>query len=146
MNIYIDTSAVLKLWIDEPQAEAVRLSLEDAQQIASSALARVEAASTLARLLRERRVSPAYYGLMQAEAEFHFSQIRLLEINGETLALAEQLCGVHQLKSLDALHLATALILRFLEPVPWVFMTFDLKLSRAAAAEGLKVWPDVGQP
>ena len=145
MNIDVDTSAVLKLWIDEPQAEAVRLSLEDAAQIASSVLARVEAASMLARLVRERRVSAAHRGLMKAEAEFHFSRIRLIEINGEAVALAEQLCALHQLKSLDALHLATALILRALEPTPLVFMTFDLKLGRAAAAEGLDVWPDVGQ-
>ena len=55
MNVYVDTSAALKLWIDEPQAEAVRLALEDARQVASSVLIRVEAASTLARLLRERR-------------------------------------------------------------------------------------------
>lgn len=146
MNVYVDTSAVLKLWIDEPQAEAVRLSLEDATQIASSALARVEASSMLARLVRERRVSTAHSGLMKAEAEFHFSRIRLLEISGETLALAEQLCALHQLKSLDALHLATALILRAVEPVSWVFMTFDLKLSRAAAAEGLNIWPPATQP
>ena len=69
----VDTSAVLKLWIDEPQAEAVRLSMEDAAQIVSSVLARVEAPSMLARLVRERRVSAAHRGLMQAEAEFHFT-------------------------------------------------------------------------
>jgi uncharacterized protein with PIN domain len=50
LNVYVDTSAALKLWIDEPQAEAVRLALEDARQVASSVLIRVEAASTLARL------------------------------------------------------------------------------------------------
>ncbi|MCK6518412.1 hypothetical protein L6R46_25560, partial [Myxococcota bacterium] len=54
-----------------------------------------------------------------------------------------KLCARHPLKSLDALHLASALILSVLDPVPWVFMTFDLKLGRAASAEGLTVWPVV---
>lgn len=141
MNVDVDSSAGLKLWIDEPQAESVRLALEDAAQVGSSLLARVEAASTLARLVRERRVSPAHSPLIQAEAEFHFSRIRLVEISAEAITLAEQLCALHQLKSLDALHLTTALMLRAVDPAPWLFMTFDLKLGRAAAAEGLDVWP-----
>ena len=146
MNVYVDTSAALKLWIDEPQAEAVRLALEDARQVASSVLIRVEAASTLARLLRERRVSAAHVGVVQAEVDFHLTVIRVLELNEHVIELAAQLCAKHQLKSLDALHLATALILRVLDPVPWVFMTFDLKLGRAASAEGLTVWPVVAPP
>lgn len=143
MNVYVDTSAALKLWIDEPQAEAVRLALEDARQVASSVLIRVEGASTLARLLRERRVSAAHAGLVQAEVDFHLTVIRVLELNEHVIELAAKLCARHPLKSLDALHLASALILSVLDPVPWVFMTFDLKLGRAASAEGLTVWPVV---
>ena len=68
-------------------------------------------------------------------------------VTGGILDDAGQLALRHQLKSLDTIHLASALTLRLLSATaPLVFMTFDLKLSRAAAAEGLSVWPPPPRP
>lgn len=145
-GLYLDTSALMKLWLYEPTSEEVHRAFEDAPRVASCAIARLEARATLARVLRERRLPYAHLPVVEQKVAQDLDQMTFLGVDDYLITAAGALASRHPLKSLDALHLATALVLPHTFPgMPWVFMTFDLKLSRAAAAEGLNVWPPTAQ-
>ncbi len=141
-GLYLDTSALMKLWLYEPTSEEVHWAFEDAERVVSCSIARLEARATLARVLRERRLPAAHLPLAESKVAQDLDLMSFIIVDDALLDDAGVLAFRHQLKSLDALHLAAASLLPDTFPeLPWVFMTFDLKLGRAAAAEGLDVWP-----
>lgn len=143
VGLYLDTSALMKLWLYESTSEEVHRAFEDAARVVSCAIARLEARATLARVVRERRLAVAHLPVVESKVAHDLDLMTFLGVDDYLITAAGALAFRHQLKSLDALHLGAALLLPHTFPdVPWVFMTFDLKLGRAAALEGLTVWPD----
>jgi PIN domain nuclease of toxin-antitoxin system len=55
--IYLDTSALLKRYIQETGSEEVRKLLEEADEIATGVITRVETASAIARLVRSQAIT-----------------------------------------------------------------------------------------
>lgn len=140
MNVYFDTSALVKLWIEEEGATRIRLLTEEATNAATSLLTHAELRSTFARLRRERRLDEATHGRLRVQAGEQLARMIVIGLSFDLVADAGELAEVHGLKTLDALHLTAALGLRQNAGLgDWVFATFDLKLARAAAAEGFAV-------
>ena len=123
--IYLDSSALLKLIVDEPESEALAAWLADRPEVpmVSSELARVE-------VLRAcRRLAPS--ALPTARALL--SGLDLVPLSGPVVDAAAELEG-ETLRSLDALHLASALAVRTaLE----AFIAYDTRLQAGAGAAGL---------
>jgi predicted nucleic acid-binding protein len=121
--IYIDTSALLKLVVDEPESEALRAYLSDRGPLVTSALSVTE-------LLRAaRRIAPSF----EAPARALLDGLTLVEISRPILEAAA-LLHPPVLRTLDAIHLATALTQgAALE----VVVTYDVRLRDAARAGGL---------
>jgi uncharacterized protein len=122
---YLDSSALIKLVIREPESDALRVELAFWHRHATSALARTEVVRAAARVAfaareRARRIVVA---------------VSLIAVTDEILDQAADL-RPPALRSLDALHLASALSLKeVLGPV----VTYDLRLAQAAEAVGLDV-------
>jgi len=123
--IYLDTSAFLKLVLDEPQSTALHdyLGDVDAPRFVSSTLLAVEARrgtlrASVARLPR---------------VDLMLATITQLEISGPVVESASRFPDP-LLRSLDAIHLATALLIR--EELD-VLLTYDERLSRAANMHGI---------
>lgn len=57
MILYLDTSALVKLYVTEDYSDIVQTAAKAADSLASSVLAYVEAQATFARLHRERLLS-----------------------------------------------------------------------------------------
>ncbi len=126
MAHYLDTSALVKLVVAEPETASLLTWLRlDERGPTSSELARTE-------LLRAvRRVAPER--MLQARAVL--DAVVLLEVTTPVLEHAGELAPA-ALRSLDALHLAAALALGDdLEAV----VTYDDRLGDAASAHGLRV-------
>jgi predicted nucleic acid-binding protein len=123
--IYIDTSAIGRILLGEPDAPAVLRDLADFDQHIASRLMRIE----LRRLaLRE--------GLLDA-ADQLLSGVALIPLDDAVLAHAETVPPAI-VATLDAIHLATALTLAtagFLDTV----MTYDARLADGAEQHGLRV-------
>jgi uncharacterized protein len=94
---YLDSSAIVKLVIAEPQSPALRRHLRRRRPLVSSALARTE---VLRALLPESEV-----GVTRARAVL--ARIELIRLNERLLSAAGELLPA-ELRSLDAIHLATA--------------------------------------
>ena len=123
--IYLDSSALLKLVVAERESAALAVWLVEQADVpvASSELAKVE-------VLRAcRRVAPNAMDL----ARDLLSGLDLVPLNSSVIDVAAELKG-DALRSLDALHLASALAVR---TALTAFVAYDLRLQAGAAAAGL---------
>lgn len=123
---YLDTSAYVKLVLREPEHAALARALERWPARFSSVLLRVEAERTCLRYGAGPWVERARAGI---------ASLALLPLDDDVLAAAAQL-PPPLLRSLDALHLATALSVgRRLG----VLFSYDERLCAAAGAAGIAV-------
>ena len=123
--IYLDSAAVVKLVHAEPESPALRAWLNDRAETgwASSVLMEIEAFRALARYAPEAvtRLHPV------------LDQIDLIDMSPQVRILAQTVRPL-SVRSLDAIHLATALTIRSNLNS---FVTYDKRLLDAATAAGL---------
>ncbi|WP_026455093.1 type II toxin-antitoxin system VapC family toxin [Saccharomonospora iraqiensis] len=118
--IYLDSSALLKLVVREAETDALRAWLGDhTDPPCSSELAKVEVT------VATRRVAPDLLPTARAA----IAGLDLLPLSSATITLASE--TEQQLRSLDALHLASALLLG---DELTRFVTYDHRLASAAEA------------
>ncbi len=140
--IYLDTSALLKLYVEESGAEAVRQAIVEDPQRAFSIIGVVEFASAVWRKVRED-------GLGSSEAielvrDFfedieHFVVVPLVDPRNALMLEAFQLCQEERLRAADSIHLATALMLSRQPSITTLrFLSSDRRLVEAAARRGLE--------
>jgi hypothetical protein len=122
---YLDSSAIVKLAVREPESAALRAYLRRRRPWVSSALARTEV---------HRALLPAGDQAVRRGLSV-LGRIELIRISSAVLETAGTL-PPPELRSLDALHLATAL--RLGEDLARV-VAYDERLSAAARAAGLSV-------
>jgi predicted nucleic acid-binding protein len=121
---YLDTSAFIKLVRSEPESVALRRELAG-RELLSSALLVVEG----------RRAARRYGELADRRARAALTAVTLLPLDHQILEAAADLDPA-ELRSLDALHLATALSVG--EDLERIYC-YDIRLSDAAEARGIEV-------
>lgn len=125
--IYLDSSAVLKLLAAEAESDALEDWLVERRDrsVVSSALTRVEVHRACRRLDED----------LLPDARLLLRGIDLLPVDGSILDTAAEL-PPRVLRSLDALHLSSALSL---DPDLETFVSYDARLATSARAAGLAV-------
>jgi len=125
--IYLDSSALLRMLIDEPESESLALWLASRTDIpkVSSELARVELIRACRRI--DEEIVPGARRLL--------SGLDLAPVTSEVIEQATR-AGDRTVRSLDAIHLASAMMLR---SDLSAFVVYDRRLRKAAEAEGLAV-------
>ncbi len=122
--LYLDTSAFLKLLVDEEHSSNLRAALAHAT-VWSSALLDVEAHRAARRL-----------GLPADVVAEYLEAVTLIVLGDHTIASAREVRS-DSLRTLDALHLASAMELGAdLDAV----VTYDRRLAQGCTAEGCKVF------
>jgi predicted nucleic acid-binding protein len=135
MILYLDTSSLVKLYVDEEHSELVREWATAATKIATSRVARPETLSALARRAQRGDLAAGSFALVSRAFESAWSDFIRLDLDEE---LAGRLAIRHLLRGFDAIHLAAACELRdSISPRAVLFSSFDLPLLRAARAEGI---------
>jgi predicted nucleic acid-binding protein len=136
--VYLDASALVKLFVPEPESDELNRNLVDVSDVIVSDLALTEMASALGRRVREARLTPAEAQRLYREASKLLRSCRQAELTPPIHRRAERLLLSLPipLRSLDALHVATALVADAATVV-----TFDPRLRDAAASQGLFVAP-----
>lgn len=128
--IYLDSAALVKLVRVEAESAALVTWLNDrsAEPLVASALVEVELPRAL------RRAQPGVLGAVAGV----LARVNRVEINAAVRATA----GAYSdplLRSLDAIHLATAELLTASDKVVSAFVTYDRRLAEAAGQLGLPV-------
>jgi predicted nucleic acid-binding protein len=127
LPVYLDSSAIVKLIVEEPESIALRSTLKRWPDRVSAALARVE----VHRALRRAGKSKAAH----ARAVAVLDSLVLIRLDESILSRAAAFTQP-QMRSLDAIHLAAALAIG---DEPDALITYDGRLARAARDEGLTV-------
>lgn len=141
MMLYLDTSALVKLYVDEPMSQELTVAVDDADAIATSLLAYAEARAAFARARREARLSAHIYRqIVEAFAE-DWTRYITVEVTDRLVKDAGELAAHRGLRGYDALHLASALVLRDQAPLDVSFLAFDRALMVAARREALRIHP-----
>lgn len=125
--VYLDSSAIVKLVVMEPETPALLSFLARHPERTSSALARVE----VSRALRRARVSAA----QRRRADDVLARIGLIRIDDAILDRAADLQPA-DLRSLDAIHIAAALSIQ--DELAEV-ISYDDRFTAAAMKLRLKV-------
>lgn len=141
MRLYLDTSAVVKLYVDEDGSSMVRQWVDDADTVATSIIAFVEARAAFVRRHREKRISSAAHARLVRDFAADWDRYLVLEATQPLMRLAGRLAATHALRAYDAIHLASAKILREKLAEPVFFASWDARLGAAARKEGLEIMP-----
>ena len=142
MILYLDTSSLVKLYVDEVHSEAVHRWVQAADVSATSRVAYPETLAALARRHREGDLDEGNFQRVTTAFRAQWPNIAIVNLN-ETLA--GELAIRHSLRGFDAIHLAAALdIRRQAGGVAVTFAGFDVRLTQAARAEGFQVMDEGG--
>lgn len=133
MILYLDTSALVKLVVEERGSDEVDALVATAEYAVSSVIAYAECRSAIARGAKAGRVDRA---VAIRSLEQVWSGVQTLDVDLRLSARAGDLASQHLLRGMDALHLATALELAAPD-LAVTFATFDRALAQAARAERL---------
>ncbi len=142
MILFLDTSALVKLYIAEPGSERMRSVVALGEPMAASVLAFAEIHATLARRRREALLRPPELAQLQQAFALDWEELTQVSASLAVLQLVPGLCARHPLRGADAVHLASALLLHQ-EGLRVTFACSDRDLVGAAAAEGLLTFDPV---
>jgi predicted nucleic acid-binding protein len=133
--VYLDSSALVKLVVREPESQALIEFLRDRPDRVSSALVLAE----VPRALRRARLGTA----VRRRAREILARVALVDIDRRALTFAAAI-DPPTVRTLDAIHLATALVLR--EDLR-ALVTYDRRLAASAERADLQVQrPGSGRP
>jgi len=128
MTVYLDASAIVKLVVEERASTALAsfLSSLDSDRFVTSALSKVEVLRAL-----HAGGSP-----VRELAERQLARLNMISLSDDVLERASQMAPDARLRSLDALHLASAQLLA--EDLRHL-VTYDERMLAAGASLGLPV-------
>ena len=143
MILYFDTSALLKLYIDERDSGSVRDLYSQAGFVCTHLIAYVELLAGVAKGKSLGRLTEEHQLRLLAEIESGWSQLEVVEIDEALARRAGQLAMRHVLRGFDAVHLAAAE--RVMAETPrtarFGFVGFDLRMRSTATSLGMVVLP-----
>jgi predicted nucleic acid-binding protein len=144
VTAFADTSALVKLYVDEPGRELVR----GISALTVSAICRVEIPAALWRKHRLGELELADVADLLAEFDADYfgdkeepPRFAAVRVTDEVLESAARAAAAHGLRAYDAVQLSSAIIARDVDPGCTEYAAFDQELRTAAAAEGFALIP-----
>ncbi len=137
---YFDTSAVVKLYVEEPGSEHVH-TLSARNRPLSSVILSVEVVSALARRQRSGDLSGEARNAALGNFRKDLPSFDLVELTADIRQRAEAALLSYSLRTLDAIHIASALFMReALSLTGLPFITSDRRQQEGAVLAGLDVF------
>jgi predicted nucleic acid-binding protein len=132
---YLDTSSLVKLYVEEKGSRLVRELVERAELVATSVVTYAEARAALARQRREGGLTAVGFEQAKNDLEQDWPRYLAVEVSEAVYCNAGDLAEKHHLRGFDSLHLASYLSL-YGDGVRQIrFSSFDEALNRAARKE-----------
>jgi predicted nucleic acid-binding protein len=135
LNLFLDTSALVKLYIDEPDSDYVQNAVLESSVVALSQIAYVEFYSAMARRKRDKLVTARESRIASTRFEQEWLHYGKVLLRSAVLATARQILMKHSLRALDAIQLSSAIIFRSESEEPVHFLSLDRRLTKAAIQE-----------
>jgi predicted nucleic acid-binding protein len=133
--LYLDTSSLVKIYINETGTPEVLSLLEQATLVATSQVAYPEARAAFARRRREGVLRPRDFTTSKRAFEADWPSYAAVEATPALCHEAGDLAERYRLRGFDSIHLASFQeIVRSAGTTEVVFSSFDDRLNRAARA------------
>lgn len=134
MRLFLDTSAFIKRYVEEPGSKRVLELTTSADELGLSILILPESVSTLSRLLRENRLIEADYDSLKMAILADVTDADLCDLTQTVMKYTISCLERSPLRALDAIHVGSACAYR-----PDLFVSADRRQILAAEREGLHV-------
>ena len=144
MNLYAETSAILAWLLDEDRADRARSQLVAADSVHTSDLTLIECDRTIRRAAVTGRMAAGESLRLLAIIDRACAHWTLHAMDAEIVHRSRRSLPREPVRSLDAIHLATALRVRNLAPSVRV-LSYDHRVRDNANALGFEVTPTVRQ-
>ncbi len=141
MIIYLDTSALLKQYIQESGSEDVIKMLQAADSHGTNLLTYVEMASAIARAVRLKLIQADEAQATWKDFLVDWELLVRLDISGQITKQAARIAWEYGLRGYDAVHFASALAWQDAIDMPVTLATYDRELWHAAQKAGMDIWP-----
>ena len=139
MWTYFDTSALVKRYVDEPGRREV-LQLLRRNECVTSAVLPVELRSGLRRRVAEGSIDATRLPTILKHVAVDRPYWTLVAVGIDVLAGAETLVAAHPIRTLDAIHVASAQLFAARVSMPnLTFVSADKRQTETAVAVGLVV-------
>jgi uncharacterized protein with PIN domain len=143
LTVYAETSAVLRWLFNEPGADQILERLRSATKVVCSRLTLIETHRSLRRAVALDELSEAAAAEVRAVFAQAAARWALLEISSAVGERAEKAFPVEPIRTLDAIHLASALVLR--ESMPDLsVLSADSRVRDNASELGFETFPRLG--
>lgn len=139
----METSAVTAWLLEEERGHVARSRLAEADAVHTSDLTLIECDRALRRALEADRITASQSLLLQALLDTASAHWTLHAIDAEVVHRSRRSFPREPVRTLDAIHLATALVVRSLRP-DIRLLSFDRRVRDNAASLGFVSLPDEG--
>lgn len=138
MILYLDASALVKLFVEELYSDRVREAVSEARLTATHAIGYVEACAAFARLAYLRD-DAALLPTLRRQLDILWPAWEVLAVTDPLIQRAADAAGRHRLRGYDSLHFSAAesVFEVFRGHAPFRFAVFDVQLSEAAKNAGI---------
>lgn len=139
MTVYLDTSSLIKLYVDEPGSERIKDLVLHATILSTSKVAYAEARAALARKQKEDGFSIKALRKIVEELNRDWESYFVIELTDGLARAAGDIAEKHLLRGFDSIHLASAVSLKNKTGSEIYFSSNDTRLNHAATSEGITV-------
>lgn len=143
MNLYLDTSALVKKYFNEAGSDEVISRWKNSASIATSAVAYAESMASFYRKKQESGIDEDIFNNIVETFHRDWGSFISVEVNNELNASVHEVVKKYSLRGFDSIHLASAVILCREIPEDFVFGCYDKRLANAAKLEGLSIFPEI---
>ena len=141
MLLFCDTSALIKLLIDEPESALIHQVTERAGLIAACRITWAEAMAAMARRQREDPTSAEEIENARQRLSMLWSSFTIVEVSQKLVETAGRFADGFALRGYDSVQLAAAHELHITSEQPVTFACYDRRLNQAAQLLQLEVLP-----
>ena len=138
MILYLETSNLVKLYVQEADSREIAKLVSDSEAVATSIIAYAEARAAFARKLRERGISDEHHKKIKNDLNRDWENLFVIKLSDSVVRSAGDLAEKRSLRGFGALHLASALVLQKAVSLPVQFSCSDARLCESAKKEGLQ--------
>ena len=138
-TLYLDTSALVKLYVEEEGRETVFEAVEKAEWVATSTVAYAEARATFARKVRSGDLPERGRRQAVSDLDVEWRGFVRISVSNRVAYRAGEMAERYDLRGFDAIHLASAA--RLGEEFSGVrFLACDARLMEAARGTPVRVY------
>lgn len=139
MICYVDSSALVKYYIEEEGTADVKKAFLSAREIVVSMIGFSEVVSTIYRKYREDDLSLKSKDHLMVQFKKDWTGFYLINVSAQVIRLSGDLIHKYPLRGFDSVHIASAIVASKKLEANISFLSFDQQQCKAAQKESLLV-------